>query len=162
MPGGYQQPSAPAPVSGPGALSQRTDTGPTQGARYISGGAYGDGQDLMGLQQSASMAGAQGLPQANPKAVAAAAAASNPNYQGFGGTPLGAPTERPGEPITHGAPFGAGAGPEVLPFPVATPVADASTPQQADPEADALRAAYKKNPTAYIGMVLSRLEQEGR
>jgi len=29
--GGYRQPNNPAPVSGPGALSQRTDGGATEG-----------------------------------------------------------------------------------------------------------------------------------
>jgi len=43
--GGYREPSNPAPVSGPGALSQRTDGGPTQGAKYISGLPYGQGQE---------------------------------------------------------------------------------------------------------------------
>ncbi len=38
--GGYRAPSSPAPVSGPGALSQRTDGGPTQGAKYVSGLPY--------------------------------------------------------------------------------------------------------------------------
>jgi hypothetical protein len=37
-------------------------------------------------------------------------------------TPLGAPTERPNEPITAGMPFGAGPGPEMLrPYPGAPP-----------------------------------------
>ena len=39
--GGYRAPSNPAPVSGPGALSQRTDGGATQPATYISGLPYG-------------------------------------------------------------------------------------------------------------------------
>ena len=42
--GGYRQPSSPAPVSGPGALSKRTDgNAPSQAARYISGGDNGSG-----------------------------------------------------------------------------------------------------------------------
>ena len=39
-------------------------------------------------------------------------------------TPLTAPTTRPMEPITAGAPFGQGPGPEVLPFPVAPAIGD--------------------------------------
>jgi len=38
--------------------------------------------------------------------------------------PLTAPTGRPMEPITAGAPFGEGPGPEALPFPVAPAIGD--------------------------------------
>jgi hypothetical protein len=97
--GGYREPSNPAPVSGPGALSQRTDGGPTQGAKYISGLPYGQGQQTYSNQVAQPMAG-------NP-------------FEGMlaGITPLTAPTERPNEPITSGMSFGAGPGPEVLPAP---------------------------------------------
>jgi len=54
--GGYQQPTNPAPVSGPGALSQRTD-GAGQPAQYMSGLPYGQGQQNMGNQQAATLAG---------------------------------------------------------------------------------------------------------
>ena len=56
--GGYQAPENPAVQSGPGSLSQRTDGGPAskQAARYIAGGDYGDGQELMNIQTSAPMA----------------------------------------------------------------------------------------------------------
>ena len=43
--GGYRKPENPAPSSGPGALSQRTDGGPAQGAKYIPGLPYGQGQE---------------------------------------------------------------------------------------------------------------------
>lgn len=97
--GGYREPSNPAPVSGPGALSQRTDGGPTQGAKYIPGLPYGQGQQTYSNQVAQPMAG-------NP-------------FEGVlaGITPLTAPTERPNEPITSGMSFGAGPGPEVLPAP---------------------------------------------
>ena len=55
--GGYRTPSNPAPVSGPGALSQRTDGGPTQGATYISGLPYGEGQQTYANQVTAPMQG---------------------------------------------------------------------------------------------------------
>ena len=54
--GGYQQPTNPAPVSGPGALSQRTD-GAGQPAQYMAGLPYGQGQQNMGNQQAATLAG---------------------------------------------------------------------------------------------------------
>jgi len=56
--GGYQKPNNPAVQSGPGSLSQRTDGGPAskQAARYIAGGDYGEGQEMMDIQTSAPMA----------------------------------------------------------------------------------------------------------
>ena len=103
--GGYQRPSNPAPVSGPGALSRRTDGGPTQAARYMAGGKYGEGKQMMQMQQSAPMAAQQSVP-------AGKANLNRANLPSI--TPLTAPTERPNEPLTHGMPFGPGGGPEVL------------------------------------------------
>lgn len=101
--GGYQRPSNPAPVSGPGKLSRRTDGGPTQGAKYMGGGKYGESKQLMEQQQSA------------PMSAAARQSAPKPQMpSGPAVTPLTAPTERPQEPLTTGMPFGAGAGPEIL------------------------------------------------
>jgi len=110
--GGYRQPSNPAPVSGPGALSQRTDGGAlegmTQPAKYISGLPWGEGQATYDQQTSAPMAGG-----------------SSPVMPDV--TPLMAPTKRPNEPVTMGNDMGAGAGSEALagmpnftPSPVAT------------------------------------------
>jgi hypothetical protein len=96
--GGYQQPSNPAPVSGPGELSQRTD-----------GGA------IDGMTQPAQEW--KGLPYSENKAVndtqAAAALAGNP-YPTVNITPLNANTQRPNEELTHGNPFGPGGGSEVM------------------------------------------------
>lgn len=95
--GGYQAPNNPAPVSGPGALSQRTDGSPTQGATYIPGLPYGQGQETYANQVAAPMAGnsyAQEMP-----------------------TELLAPTTRPNEVITNGIDIGAGAGSEALNLP---------------------------------------------
>ena len=58
--GGDRVPANPAPVSGPGAMSRRTDG---QGARYMSGGQYGEGQELMDLQTSAPMSKAPAQPR---------------------------------------------------------------------------------------------------
>ena len=105
--GGMRRPNNPAPVSGPGRLSRRTDG---QGARYMTGGEYGEGQEMMDLQTSAPMSKTE-APAARPRASrgqAAAAEIARP-------TPLFAPTERPDEPITAGAPFGPGPGPDMLP-----------------------------------------------
>ena len=101
--GGDRVPANPAPVSGPGAMSRRTDG---QGARYMSGGQYGEGQELMDLQTSAPMSKAQGSPRVSARRAALQANQGEANV-----TPLFAPTERPEEPITAGAPFGPGPGP---------------------------------------------------
>lgn len=100
--GGARTPSNPAPVSGPGAMSKRTDGGPGQPIRDPGGLAYGDGQELRSVQGAAPMSGQS--PQA-------AALASN-------GVPLAdmspnlfAPTDAPNEPVTAGLPFGPGPGP---------------------------------------------------
>lgn len=99
--GGMRRPASPAPVSGPGALSQRTDG---QGARYIAGGEYGEGQEMMDLQTSAPMSKAPAAPRPRTGRQVVSEEMAPP-------TPLFAPTERPDEPITAGAPFGPGPGP---------------------------------------------------
>lgn len=102
--GGYRRPANPAPVSGPGALSQRTDG---QGARYMAGGEYGEGQEMMDLQTSAPMSQA---PEARSAAPRGRNARQVVREEMARPTPLFAPTERPDEPITAGAPFGPGPG----------------------------------------------------
>jgi hypothetical protein len=101
--GGQRRPSNPAPVSGPGALSRRTDG---QGPKYISGGQYGEGQEMMDLQASAPMSETK---TRAPRMSAGKTATAPPPAQV---TPLFAPTQRPDEPITAGAPFGPGPGPQ--------------------------------------------------
>lgn len=101
--GGYRRPSNPAPVSGPGALSQRTDG---QGAKYMAGGQYGEGQEMMDLQTSAPMSKAPAQPRMRQPRSGRQVV-----EEGMSPTPLFAPTERPDEPITAGAPFGPGPGP---------------------------------------------------
>lgn len=100
--GGYRRPSSPAPVSGPGALSQRTDGGPGQPIRLPSGGKYGERAELEGLQQAAPLAATAGGDAVSP-------GVSPPSV-----TPFGAASERPDEPVTFGSPSGPGPGPEVL------------------------------------------------
>jgi hypothetical protein len=46
MAGGYQKPSKPASVSGPGKLSRRTDGGPAQKLRDIPDAKYGENAGL--------------------------------------------------------------------------------------------------------------------
>ena len=106
--GGYRRPGNPAPVSGPGALSQRTDG---QGPQYMAGGEYGEGQEMLDIQGSAPMSRA---PQMRPSRGGSRGGgmAGMPSEV----TPLFDPTQRPDEPITAGAPFGEGPGPVEDPF----------------------------------------------
>lgn len=96
--GGYR-PTAPqnnpANVSATGGAGQSG----TQGAKYIPGLPYGEGQATMAQQQAAPMQGEAPTP-AMPDVM-----------------PLTAPTARPGEAITTGMDFGPGAGSEVLNLP---------------------------------------------
>lgn len=104
--GGARQPSNPAPVSGPGALSRRTDGGPgnaKQPIRVPTGGSYGDATQMMKLQQDAPLGASPGGEQAGPLGLPL------PTGPGFG-----AGTEQPDTPVTDGAAMGAGAGTEAL------------------------------------------------
>lgn len=113
--GGYQRPTSPAPVSGPGSLSQRTDGGPAQGAKYVAGMPYGEGADFMDIQSMAPMEAAPRMPSASsvgasPRQIADADSESEINL-----VPLNAPSQRPNEPVTAGVDVGAGPGSDVLP-----------------------------------------------
>lgn len=112
--GGYQRPTNPAPVSGPGSMSQRTDGGPgsKQAARYVAGMPYGEGAEFMDIQNMAPM-------EAAPKAPSASSVGSAPDQlarmEPPQVVPLTAPTTRPGEPVTTGIDSGPGAGSEIMP-----------------------------------------------
>ncbi len=147
--GGYREPNNPAPVSGPGAMSQRTDGGPTQSAKYMSGLPYGQGQAQMQQQTSAPMAG-------NPTAAAqvnvdsAAQAPQMPQTVG-----MFEPTQRPDEPITAGMDFGPGPDSSVLGLP--TP------PKEDDPAIRAIQALYMQNPrNEDLRLMIQTLGEEGR
>ena len=101
--GGYRQPSKPAAVSGPGALSARTDGGPgsaKQPVQRIPGVDYGEQKALTEQQQAAPLPKAT-MPQAQPSV-----ARPMPQMDIF------AETQRPSEPVTAGLPFGPGINPQ--------------------------------------------------
>jgi hypothetical protein len=105
--GGYQPPANPAPASGPGALSQRTDGGPGQPMRALPNARYGENKEFMGLQRAADMAGQPtGAPGASPAGPSPDESVDLSSLVG-----LDAPTTRPTEPVTAGAPIGPGPGP---------------------------------------------------
>lgn len=103
--GGYRRPTNPAPVSGPGALSKRTDGGPGAKAAAVKlpDAGYGEQRDFQAIQQGAPIA----------------KAGSNTNV-GQPPTPapppptLDAPSGRPDQPVTHGADSGPGLGMDSL------------------------------------------------
>ncbi len=92
--GGYRQPANPAPVSGPGALSQRTDGGAIDGMsqpqQQYTGFDYGQNKSLNDQQGAASLFGGMGQPQMDLS--------------------LGAPTSLPDQSLSHGANWGDGPG----------------------------------------------------
>ena len=102
--GGYRKPNNPAPVSGPGSLSRRTDGGPGKNARQgvmeMPSSQYGERKQLTEMQGAAPMAGNSTPVRKLPPL-----------------TPLTAPTERPEEAPEMGMPFGEGPGPEMLNLP---------------------------------------------
>ena len=99
--GGDHPPVNPASVSGPGALSQRTD----QPKMALTDAKYGEQRDFQSIQGGAPM----GQP-AGPPAGPGGAPAEMP--VGFG-----APTANPNEPVTAGAAVGAGADQSALNLP---------------------------------------------
>jgi len=93
--GGYRKPGKPAPVSGPGALSRRTD------GRVAEGFAYGMNKQINEQAASAPMAKA---PQPRPASASSMMSASPlPPL-----TPITAESD-PNDPITNGVPVGPGA-----------------------------------------------------
>lgn len=98
-------------VAGPGKLAKRTDKNVSkQPTRYIGGGTYGEGKEILEQQQAAPMAaGSQMSANLSPAAV-----------QGMMEkiVPLMAPTQRPTEPLSAGMNFGAGPGREAMNLPI--------------------------------------------
>lgn len=105
--GGKRTPHNPAPASGPGRLSKRTDGGPGQKLQAQTGGDYGSREESLQQQRSAPMSQQDSI---QPTPVPSGGGAGG----GGAAPPFGAPTARPGEPITHGVDIGPGGGPEVL------------------------------------------------
>lgn len=103
--GGNRTPNNPAPVSGPGQLSQRTDGGPQQVQADMSGMPYGENAEFNTTQSAAPMSASASATSPRKDARKAEQSA------GMSAVPIFSPTQRPDEPVTAGAPFGPGAGP---------------------------------------------------
>jgi hypothetical protein len=102
--GGYQAPRNPAPVSGPGKLSRRTDGGPAQKIMAPTGMPYGDAGQMAAQEHAAPMAQSPSVPT-----MPVSGPSGGPDLAG-----MGDPSARPNEPVTAGSPMGAGPGPEVI------------------------------------------------
>lgn len=99
--GGYRRPTNPAATSGPGRYSRRTDGQPRM---QLPDARYGEQSDFQQIQAGAPMS------SASPAATTPAAGGVDPS----GLTGLDAPSARPAEPVTAGAPMGAGVGPQAI------------------------------------------------
>lgn len=112
--GGYQAPAHPAPASGPGKLSRRTDGQPL---RQLPDAEYGE-QKTYQAQQRMAPAAQSGMD------VTAANAPSPVDMSRI--TPMSAPSQFPDEAVTAGANAGAGPGMSALGLPPqAPPISDA-------------------------------------
>ena len=118
------------PVSGPGALSRRTDT---QAISTPTGLPYGEAGALAEAQRQAPL-------PATPAPLPI--------------TDLDAPTARPNEPVTAGAPFGPGPGPEAL--------STAAVGRPAGgPIAQAIARAAASDPSGELAQLLLIAQQKG-
>lgn len=109
--GGLRRPTNPAPASGPGALSRRTDG--RQPMMNLPDAAYGENAAYRAAESAAPMSQAQPAP-------------AGPDLSQL--VPMTAPTQRPGEPLTAGMSGGPGAGPAV-PVQQAAPIDPARAEQ---------------------------------
>lgn len=99
--GGYQAPANPAPVSGPGALSRRTDG--RQPIMDLPDAGYGENTQFRADQAGAAMPQTQAPPSPSG---GGGAPAPQPNPP----TPLSAGSVMPDQSVTHGADSGPGPG----------------------------------------------------
>ena len=132
--GGYRKPSQPAAVSGPGALSRRTDGGPSEG--LPANGQYGYRKATREQMSAAPMA-QDFQPTPTPTVDVPL-------------TGMFAPTERPEEPVTSGSPMGPGPGPEALNLPAQT-----FNPVQT------LQRLAQNDPSGQVAQILQDLSNRG-
>lgn len=127
----------------PGAnYPNRTDLSkPKQPVMAAAGQTYGS----RGMQEDAQRAVPLPAPAPPPTPSARGMVTAGPL------TPLNAPTQRPNEPVTHGLPVGAGAGPEIL----GTLNPDAEM-------VDFLRGVYGAHPTEELRGLIEQMQYQGK
>ena len=106
--GGLQRPNNPAPVSGPGALSARTDGGPAQAMKDLPNARYGENSAFRDIESGAPMAAG---PAPSGGSGGGSVAQAGPPSDGGGMQPpvsLDSGTMMPDQPVTHGAALGPG------------------------------------------------------
>lgn len=119
-----------------------------QAAQYIPGGAYGEGSELMSLQTApGTKLAATEVSQEQMNAVAGAGMPMQKPTLNFN-----TPNPDRDVPITDGAGFGPGRGPEVLPIP---PVAQ-------DPTAQLIISLAELYPDPDLTRLAQRVKAEGR
>lgn len=139
--GGHRTPAKPAAVSGPGAHSRRTD-GNFQSVSVAPDQPYGAVKQQMNEQRIAPMAGKEQLPTPTPVSQPTQSA-DDFQMPAYSGGAFNAPSARPNEPITAGAPFGDGPGPEALSI----------TPQAAMPTGAMTRLLQQMSATDTTGLI---------
>jgi hypothetical protein len=118
-----------------------------QAAQYIPGGAYGEGQELMSLQTAPGVnLAASEMSAAQMGAVANAMPMAKPTLN------LTDPNPNKDVPITDGASFGPGRGPEALP----------SAPVAIDETAQLILSLAELYPDPDLTRLAMRVKAEGR
>ena len=112
--GGLQKPASPAPQSGPGALSKRTDGGAAQVMRDLPNARYGENSAFKDIESGAPMAAA---PSGGGGGLARGAGSPPPQSTMSPPPPLTGGSLNPDEPVTAGASHGPGPNGMMLPAP---------------------------------------------
>ncbi|MFD9734408.1 hypothetical protein [Umezawaea sp. NPDC059074] len=140
--------SSPAQVSGPGALSRRTDTG-GQPIRALPDPQYGEATAYEQQQKGAPLAEQRPTPNPRmPEPSAGPSPLAQPSEPPVG---LFAASQRPDEPITAGAP--SGAGPNTLAGGPLAPRAYATS--------DQLREYAGSDPSGSVAWLANLLSSQG-
>lgn len=159
--GGARTPSQPAPVSGPGQHSARTDGGPAQqhaqALRAPTGMDYGDHQAMIASERLAPLAQATmpTPPSPAPTGGTAVAATGTPAAPGYAGGPFGAPSAQPNVPVTNGAAIGPGAGSEAMTLP------QGSAPQTTGAMTQMLQKMSATDTTGVLGQLYQLARARG-
>ena len=142
--GGLQKPASPAPQSGPGALSQRTDGGAAQVMRDLPNARYGENSAFRDIESGAPMAAA---PSGGGGGPVQGAGSPPPQSTDAPPPPLTGGTLNPDEPVTAGASMGPGPNGMMLP----------AAPQEADTALSVVQRAAM-NGGAQAAALLARIQ----